>query len=100
MKNFFLALLLFPILAFAQGKNTEQKLSIATQCFDRDLFINEIVTVHKEKIIFTGMNENNLNGSSSFVTYNTSTGTFTIGIFIPYKNIVCVVSSGNGSIVK
>ena len=98
MKQFLIAAICVPIIAFAQNKSNETPLTHTMQCFDRDLVINELTKTYKEKIIFTGNNENKLNGSSSFLTYNEEKETFTIGIFVPNRNLICIVSTGYGAL--
>lgn len=98
MKNILLGLLFVPVMAFAQNKSGETPLNLTMQCFDRDTVITELTQSYKEKVVFTGNNENKLNGSSSFLTFNPEKETFTIGIFVPNRNLICIVSTGYGAL--
>lgn len=98
MNKLIATLLLLPSIALAQSRAPERPMTLTMQCFDRDIVIKELIQTHKEKIVFTGNNEEKLQGSSSFVTYNAEKESFTVGIFVPSKNIICIVSSGYGAL--
>lgn len=97
MKQLLIAAICAPFIAYAQTNSNQSPLTHTMQCFDRDVVINELVKTYKEKIIFTGNNEDKLKGSSSFLTYNEEKETFTIGIFVPSRNLICIVSTGYGA---
>lgn len=98
MKQLLIAFACAPLIAFSQNNTTETPLTHTMQCFDRDAVINELMSTYKEKVIFTGNNEAKLKGSSSFLTYNEDKETFTIGIYVPNRNLICIVSTGYGAL--
>lgn len=91
--------LVFSAACFAQSKPVEIKLPI--KCYAKDVVLQGLEKDFKEKIIFAGIDDfHKMDDLSTFITWNSDTETFTVGLYSVKEEMICIVSGGFGNFIK
>ena len=90
MKKLLVALLMLPILSFAQ--QTNNTVNKPVYCFPKIAVLTNITEKHKEKLVFVSTNQLNISSTKIALFSNDETGTWTL---IEFGNeFACILGAG------